>query len=323
MLTIYDRSGRGLTRCPAEDPAAQGAIWLDLLNPTREEDQFVERMTGATVPTREEMQEIEVSSRLYVEAAAHFMTANVIYNTETADPKTTAITFVLTDKKLITVRYAEPKAFPLYLARAEKGDAPCDTPLAVMLGLLEAVIDRAADFLERVQLEVDRLALQIFDMKGGAATRSRRFDVVLKQVGREGELTARARESLLSIERLLTYLGNVAADRNEDKHTRARIKTEVRDAQSLADHVSYLTNRITFLLDATLGMINIEQNQIIKLFSVVAVLLMPPTLIASIYGMNFKHMPELDWPWAYPAALGLMLLSATGSYIYFRRKGWL
>jgi magnesium transporter len=170
---------------------------------------------------------------------------------------------------------------------------------------------------------VDQLSQSIFGVKGGQRTRALRFDAKIKAIGREGELTSRSRESLLTLGRLLTYLGHVMTERGADKSLRARLKTANRDVQSLADHIGYLSTKITFLLDATLGMINNEQNTIIKIFSVLAVTLMPPTLVGTIYGMNFKYMPELGWPLGYPMALGLMVVSAVIPWVYFKRKGWL
>jgi magnesium transporter len=322
MLTIYDVKGQNLVRRSAPG-GGEAAVWIDLINPTREEEHEIENLAGLQVPTREEMSEIEVSSRLYHEKGAHFMTATILYHVDLPDPQATAITFILTDTQLITVRYAEPKSFYLFLSRAQKGDITCNTPMAVLLGLLEAIIDREADLVERLQSETEKLAQLIFDIRGGSRTRTSRFDVLLRQIGRVGEITSRLRESLLSIGRLLTYLYQVAQQRSEADGLRQRIRTEDKDVQSLSDHATYLNARITFMLDASLGMVSIEQNQIIKLFSVVAVILLPPTLIASMYGMNFRHMPELDWFWGYPMALGLMVLSALLPYLYFRRKGWL
>jgi magnesium transporter len=160
-------------------------------------------------------------------------------------------------------------------------------------------------------------------MRGKTATRQRRFEEILKSIGNEGELTSRARESTHSLARMLTYLTHAANERKESKLLIARIRTAARDVTSLADHVSYLSNKIVFLLDATLGMINIEQNDIIKIFSIAAVVLLPPTLVASAYGMNFEFMPELKWLLGYPFALLLMVISAVLPYLYFRRKGWL
>jgi magnesium transporter len=185
------------------------------------------------------------------------------------------------------------------------------------------IVDRMADIIERIQAEVDLLSRSIFEMKGGRASRQRRFDVLLKSIGQEGELTSRARESTHSMGRLLTFLTHAANERKEDKLLKARVRTAARDVQSLTDHVSFLANKIVFMLDATLGMVNIQQNDIIKIFSVVAVVFLPPTLIASIYGMNFDFMPELHWLFGYPFALGLMVLSGVLPYLYFKHRGWL
>jgi magnesium transporter len=192
-----------------------------------------------------------------------------------------------------------------------------------MIGLLEALVHRKADLIERIQDEVDKLAQSVFDLRGGQQTRNRRLDVLLKGTGKAGDITARAEESATSLNRLLHFLVQAMHDRGDDPRVRQRIKAVHRDINSLLDHTRFLSGRISFLLDATLGMISTEQNQIIKLFSVMAVVLLPPTLIASIYGMNFKHMPELAWTFGYPWALGLMVIAALIPIIYFRRKGWL
>jgi magnesium transporter len=247
----------------------------------------------------------------------------VLYQTETAEPATTPITFILAGNRLITLRYAEPHAFSIFAARCRKPDPSLTSGTAVLIGLIETIVDRMADFIERIQGEVDTLSHSIFEMKGGTATRQRRFDVVLKSIGREGEQTSRARESAHSLGRLLTFLTQVANERKEDKLLKARIRTAARDVVSLADHVNYLSNKIVFLLDATLGMINIEQNNIIKIFSIAAVVFLPPTLVASAYGMNFEFMPELKWAFGYPLAIFLMVVSAVVPYLFFKWKGWL
>jgi len=323
MLIVYDCQGNGLVRREQDTAIGSATIWVDLINPTREEDKQVEQALGISIPTREEMAEIEASSRIYHETGAHFLTATLVYQIDTPEPVPTTVTFILAGRRLVTVRYSQPKAFSIFLNKAQKGDTVCMTGEQVLIGLLEAIVDRAADLVERLQGDVDKLAQGIFTRKGGQQTRTRRLDITLRQIGQIGELGSRVRESLHSLSRVLTYLTHISQDNGWDKPIRARIKTEVRDVQSLVDHVTYLTGRITFLLDATLGMINIEQNQIIKLFSVAAVVLMPPTLVASIYGMNFKNMPELDWVFGYPLALGLMVLAAILPFLFFKRKGWL
>ena len=328
MLTVYDVANGALIRRDASALTKDAAVWIDLLNPTKDDEMLVEQTLSISIPTREEMREIEASSRLYFEAGAYYMTAIVLHqpDPQIEPPIATPVTFVLSGNHLVTVRYADPRAFPIFVARAQKKDAACMTGAAVLVGLLEAIIDREADRVERIQAEVDQLSQSIFGVKGakgGGRTRALRFDVSIRAIGREGDVISRSRESLLTLGRLHTYLSQVMSERGDDKALKARVKTANRDVQSLADHIGYLSTKITFLLDATLGMINNEQNGIIKIFSVLAVALMPPTLVGTIYGMNFEHMPELKWLFGYPFALGMMVLSALLPWLYFKRKGWL
>jgi magnesium transporter len=323
MLTIYESRDGALQRQKGKPRITEAAVWVDLLNPTPDEEGQIERALKLDVPTREEQQEIEASSRLYQEDGAYFMTATLLHQPEQGEPRTTPVTFILKGQRLITLRYAEPRAFSIYVARCNRSEADLTSGGAVLIGLLETIIDRLADFIERIQAEVEGLSHSIFEIKGGAATRQRRFDVLLRAIGREGEITSKARESAHSFGRLLTFLVHAATERKEAKPLQARIRTAARDVTSLTDYATFLSGKIIFLLDATLGMINIQQADIIKIFSVVAVVFLPPTLIASIYGMNFKYMPELDWWFAYPLALLLMVLAAVLPYVFFKRKGWL
>ncbi len=322
MITLYDLQGTKLTSRTGESDVGPATVWIDLLNPTKEEDAHVEGKLGIAIPTRAETREIEASNRLYQENGAHYMTAFILYNAEALLPSTSTLTFILTANRLVTVRYSEPKAFPLFLARVEKGDMSCSSAPVIMLGLVESIVHRAADLIERVQDEVEKTAQAVFDLKGGQQTRGRRLDALLRSAGKEGDIVSRAQESAFSLDRLLTYLASLLKERSEEKAVRQRLDTVHRDVHSLMEHMRFLTGRIAFLLDATLGMINIEQNGIIKIFSVASVALMPPTLIASIYGMNFKHMPELEWFSGYPLAILLMIVSAIVPFFYFRRKGW-
>jgi magnesium transporter len=323
MMTIYESNGKVLTTHDTSLPLTGNCVWIDLLQPTSDEDKFVEDALQIDIPSRAEMREIEPSNRFYQERGAYFMTASVVYDIEASIPKMSPVTFILAGDRLVTVRYAEPKAFPLYLQRVEKGDAPCTTGATIFVGLIDAIVHRMADLIERIQDEVERLAQAVFDLRGGNQTRDRRLDVMLKRIGKAGDITARAEDSASSVDRLLHYLMQATKDRGDDPRTRQRIKACQRDINSLMEHTKYLSQRISFILDATLGMISIEQNQIIKLFSVMAVVLLPPTLVASVYGMNFKHMPELEWTYGYPLALLLMAVFAIGPIVYFRRKGWL
>jgi magnesium transporter len=323
MLTIYENRAGTLTRQKGKPRIGEEAVWIDLLNPTEDEEKKVERALKFDVPTREEQLEIEASSRLYQENGAYFMTATLLYTTDQGDPRTTPATFILAGQRLVTVRYAEPRAFSIFVARCNRTETDLKSGPAVMIGLLDTIIDRLADFIERLQAEVEGLSHSIFEIKGGAASRQRRFDVLLRAIGREGEITSKARESAHSLGRLLTFLIHAVNERKEVKPLQARIRTAARDVTSLTDYATFLSGKIIFLLDATLGMIQIQQNDIIKIFSVAAVVFLPPTLIASIYGMNFQFMPELSWWLGYPLALVLMVVAAVVPYLYFKRRGWL
>lgn len=312
-----------------------GAVWVDILRPSKDEESAVERALGIDVPTIEEMSEIEVSSRLYTEDGATFMTTMMLSHTDGDNVLLSPITFILKGEQLVTVRYAEPRSIDAFIARCQKNATY--TADGVVTGLLEGLIERIGDVLERTGHELDDLSDNIFSLQAPQVAPSvptskpskpekrkpRNYQSVLEQIGRKGDLLSKVRESLVSFQRLLAFGAEIAASRKPGKEYEGRIRTLSRDVQSLSDHTTFLTQKINFLLDATLGMINIEQTGIIKIFSVAAVVFLPPTLIASIYGMNFEYMPELSWPYGYPMAIGLMILSAIVPYQFFKWRGWL
>ncbi|MBL6076563.1 magnesium/cobalt transporter CorA [Belnapia sp. T18] len=328
MLTTYTvEAGRLVVREGAQAAESLGrAIWIDLLTPTPEEERQVQDALRLEIPTREEMQEIESSSRLYKEDDTLFLTAPFLYGVEGGELGSTAITFVLGNAVLVTVRYATPKAFAVFSARCQRTPVQLlTTPDGVMLHLFEQVVDRLADILERIAADMDRASQAAF-RTARAKVKASAKDADLKEalitLGQVGEVTTRASETLLGLSRILTFVGaeKATAVRRENQPL---IKTLVRDVRSLVEHANFLNSKANFLLDAVLGIINVEQNAIIKTFTVASVALMPPTLLASIYGMNFEVMPELKWSLGYPMALGLMVISAVLPIIYFKRKGWL
>jgi len=306
---------------PGDD--IEGVVWFDLLAPTAEEEAALGARLGLHLPSREDMEEIEVSSRLYHEDGAAFMTATLPAQSDRDHPQMAPVAFVLTADHLVTIRYHEPRAFHTFPARAEKVAMGCVDGETVLAALLDAVIDRLADILEIAGRDIDRISHNVFQKRGNSSAESRDFQAVLESLGHKGDLISNIRDSLVTMERLFAFLSQVTSQRNSSKDIRTRVKTLARDAHSLTDHAGFLAQKITFLLDATLGMINIQQNATIKIFSVVAVVFLPPTLIASVYGMNFHHMPELDWPWGYPLAIAIMVLSAFVPLWYFKRRGWL
>jgi len=325
MLSVYVSRGPALecSVIPSGTPLPADAVWIDLVSPTQDEDKLVESLLGIAVPTREEMQEIEVSSRLYIENGARYMTATLICQADSEVPKTTAVTFILAGRRLVTVRYDQPRPFAIVTSKLARTCPAAVNGETVMMELLDAVIDRAADILERASAEVDIVSRQIFEPTRRRADHTRVYNHIMRTIGRKGDLNSKVRESLVSIGRLVLFLANEADGLKWPKEMRAQLKVMQRDVASLTDHASYLSNKIIFLLDALVGFVSIEQNNIIKIFSVAAVALLPPTLIASIYGMNFKFMPELDWAYGYPVAIGLMLLSAVLPFLYFKWRGWL
>lgn len=325
MLFAYTLKGNTLARTAVEEDAAlpDNVLWADLVTPTSREEHLVETAFGIAVPTREEMAEIEPSSRLYIEDHARFMTASLIYDSDTDKPKITVVTFIITNGRLITVRYDAPKPFARVAAKLGRVCSPGLTGESVLIEILDAIIDRSADVLERAGSEVDMLSRRIFERGGAQDGPNQSYQAILRGIGRKGDLTSKVRESLVSIGRLVLFLANETDNMKLTKEQRILVKSMARDASSLNDHASFLINKIQFLLDATLGMVSLDQNNVIKIFSVVAVVLMPPTLIASVYGMNFKHMPELEWAHGYPLALILMIIAAIAPYLFFKWKRWL
>jgi magnesium transporter len=253
------------------------------------------------------------------------MTSLTTAQWETDEPQIGPITYVLTPKHLVTLRYIEPKFLPLLAARCVRHPVLVLTPETTLASLLESVVDRGADVLETLSARVDRLSHSIFAPHGHGnkrMSRSKQYRMVLTDVGRAAELVGMLRDSLSGYERLTVYAVS-ATPIGQDKDARNRLKTVTRDLQSLAAQADNMSNRLAFLLDATLGLVNVEQNEIVKIFTVASIAFFPPTLIGTLYGMNFKHMPELDWAWGYPYALLLMVSTAILPLWWFRRRGWL
>jgi magnesium transporter len=316
MLSLFRRDGNafelqavGEGWSPPED-----AIWLDLKEPTREEELAVEKALGLDLPTRDEMADIEPSSRLYQDCGATFMTATLLARSETG-PTAAPVTFVLVRGLLVTIRYMDLRAFAIFGERAP--DSHVISGTAAMLGLLDTVVERLAEILEQTGASVEEASRSVFQRPRGG-----KFEPLLTELAKAQSVTSMTRTSLLSLSRLTSFAA-LAPEIGEDADCKAHLRTLQRDAQSLTEHAAFLSSHISFLLDAALGLINIEQNGIIKWFSVYAVIFLPPTLLASIWGMNFRHMPELDWRFGYPVALLCMVIAAVVPLIWFKRRGWL
>ena len=318
MFAYRPRAGR-LFPLDSGQPLAE-AIWIDLYRPMPTQATAVADL-GVQVPTLADMEEIEISNRLYRENGLEVMTVVLPGLSESRSPTSGPVTFILAPERLVTVRHHAPRPFETYPERADKSGPGCDRPERVFLGLIEDIIGRLADLLEGVGRSLDGVAGSVYRPVPGK-DRAQVLQAALEQAGQEGELLSRLRLALLTLERAISFFGQGLAERG-DAALRALVKGLMRDLQALEVHADFLGQRVALATDATLGMINLAQNVTVRIVSVVAALFLPPTLIASVYGMNFAHMPELAQPWGYPAALMLMLASAVGTWAFFKWKRWL
>ena len=298
------------------------AIWIDLIEPTVEEDRKVREFVGVPVPTRADPDYTEPPEAHYSENGVRYLHALLISEPEDT-PDVTGVTFVIAPTALVTVRYHPVETFDLFSQKLCKAQAPALSPDAVGLGLINTGLNQSARALNKAGESLHSIASAVFRAKGDQSKRNQIYSDTLDALGREDEKISNLRESMVSVERLLLFLMSEGRAENSAKSVREATKTALRDLQTMEQDASFKAQKVQFLLDSTLGRINLAQNDIIKLFSVLAVIFMPPTVIASIYGMNFKEMPELNWQWGYPLAIMLMVFAAIGPYLFFRWRKWL
>jgi len=307
------------------DKIPDGATWIDLEEPTDEEEKLVERCVKLNVPTQEELAEIEPSSRLYERDGALYMTISALCGIADGDPTTTPLGFVLANDRLITVRYATPKPVRLFMEHVRREPELARDATTVMVRMLDAIIDRLADELEGLGTELERISAHIFERRlEDRRIPATRLTALLTRIGRAQTLLAKIRYSAVSTSRMLSFLGGSSMlHQDTQKDARRHVESLYTDVTSLSEHASFQSDNLTFLLDASLGLISVEQNAAMKLFSWAALIFLPPTLVAGIYGMNFHHMPELSWLYGYPFALTLVVASAVMPLWYFKRRGWI
>ena len=319
MLHAYRVNGLKLEPV-AEGVSLSAAGWIDLHNPDAAEVDAAQAL-GIEVPTLEDMEEIEISNRLYRENGTDYMTVVLPGRTDADEPTSAPVTFILTPQQMVTVRHHRLRPFETYPLRADRVGPGCSDQDRMFLSLVEEIIGRLADHLEGAGKALDQVAREVYAEGGSADGAS--LQSALRRTGREGEAISRVRHALLTMERMLSYFGQTLHEAYRGESLRPLVKGLTRDLQALEVHADFLSSRVQLATDATLGMINLSQNQTIKIVSVVAAVFLPPTLIASIYGMNFRVMPELDWWWGYPLAMGMMLAAAVGTFLFFRWKKWL
>lgn len=323
MLSAYHLVNGHLAPAPVGEE--QGLIWIDLNEPSVDEEKMVEEALGIDVPTRDEMHEIELSSRLYEEGEALFATAPILVGVAEGRPLLTPVTFILKGNQLVTVRYNWVRPFDTFVSKACRTIGPkFSGATAVLLGLIEATVERLADVLELAGAGMETLGQEIFhDNSRFENAGAQDLRDILRRLGRMGDMLTKGRESMVGVARMVAFLETAVHNDRTHKENKARLDAITHDLQALTDHVGYLTDRIGLLLDATLGLINMEQANVTKILSGVSVVFLPPTLIASIYGMNFELMPELHWAYGYHVALVVMVALAVLPYWYLKRKGWL
>ena len=303
----------------------EAAIWIDLLNPTEAEEKLAEKALGQNIPTREDLKEIEPSSRLFERNGVLFLTASIIDGIAEGHPTADPVGFILSDALLVTVRYIDPDPFLLLAERIYGEPETASNALSVLIQMFDTIVDELADQYEHAGREIEKLSSRVFERnlkrRDKETHTERRLEAMLLRIGQVQRLLAEIRQATVSISRMMVFFGNCGPVVRGDH--RPRIDSFNADLQALLDHSAFLNDNLTFLLDASLGLISLEQNFVMKVFSVFAVIFMPPTLIAGIYGMNFERMPELSWVYGYPMALGLILISAVVPYMIARRSGWL
>ncbi|HEX3448571.1 MAG TPA: magnesium transporter CorA family protein [Isosphaeraceae bacterium] len=331
MLTLYhSRVGRGERPANlAAESLPKNVAWIDLLNPEPDEVAFVKRTTGLDVPSVEDLSEIESSSRLRSRNGAIYLSAPLVYRAVSDQPLTTPVGFVLTRERLITVRFEELSLFNAFASRDLAAESDPLSSSAIFAGLMDAIADRLADILENIAAELDSLSHRLFRTpatepaaRRPPARESADLRIILRRVGHSGDLASKIRDSLLGISRIVPYVLSLASDWLPPD-IKSRLDTVRQDVLSLSDYDAHIVNKVQLLLDATLGLINVEQNNIIKVLTIVSVVGIPPTLIASMYGMNFKGMPEYDWSWGYPYGLAMIALSAILPLVWFKWRGWI
>jgi len=324
MLNLYAQGPSGLISIPHEPgaPLPPEVLWIDLLEPTAEEEKLVEDTLHIDVPTREEMREIEASNRFYEDEGALFMTATIVTKLDTDLPQSAQITFILVGKQLVTNRYTDPVSIRRFVHFSQTHPAACGSAAMLLAGLLGAIVNRIADVLEHLGSEIDTLSSQIFSRSRHRRSPTADFGRMLDQIGQCGELVSKGRESLASLARLLVFVQQ-AGETHVREDARTRFRTLSRDVGPMSEYATFLGDKVQFLLDATLGMVSIDQNNVLKIFSVVTLFFLPPSVVVGFYGMNFERIPWLHTGWGPWFALGLMIVSAVAPYLYFKRRGWL
>jgi magnesium transporter len=324
MLTIHDFANATYEPWPGKAQLPEGATWIDAISPTREEAEFLERAIGVAPPDLENMTAIVTSSRFYRLKDAICVTIPLPKRDAHGGGGAHPLALVITPKVLLTVRYEDLKPCqPQYLEAIEV-DRALPGPMGATVAVAEAIVEHLADELELLTGRLDECSHKVFsrpDAKQRSGLKGRVLRAVIADVGRLREFTSLVEDTVLALSRMTPFLESEAGALLTPE-ARSRLERVARDVQSLSSHENRMSDKIQFLLDASLGLIGVEQNDIFKVLTIVSVIGIPPTLIASMYGMNFKNIPEYDWTWGYPYGLSLIFLSAMLPLLWFKYRRW-
>ncbi|WP_447603267.1 magnesium/cobalt transporter CorA [Nitrospira sp. Nam80] len=300
-----------------EDLTRKETIWIDLADPTEEERELVQSVFRLELPEDEELQNLQASARYYQDEHGVHIRSTFIQNSDQT-PSNVTMSFTLHEGRLLTVHDEDLTFLRLFRMQARAGTVIVNDAMDILLGCYELAVEQDADVLEEMYKTLDEVAALVLSRDKHITSSVMRDNI--ERIAAQEDLNGKVRLDLMDNRRALSFL--LRSRVVSPAHTQA-VKGILRDIESLNGHTGFISDKINFLMDALLGMINLEQNKIIKIFSIAAVVFLPPTLVASIYGMNFDIMPELRWPWGYPSALLLMIFAGAAPYLYFRRKGWL
>ena len=300
-----------------DDLTRKDLVWVDLAYPSEEERELVQSVFPLELPDDEELQDLEASARYYQDQHGIHIRSTFV---QTADDVASIVnmSFSLHQGRLLTVHDDDLSLLRLFRMQARSSRGMVRDAADILLSCYELGVERDADVLERIYTALDEVGTVVLSRKKEITSRIMRDNV--ERIAAQEDLNSKVRLDLIDNRRALSFL---LRSRVLSPDQAQRVKGVLRDIDSLNGHTGFIFDKINFLMDALLGMINLEQNKIIKIFSIAAVVFLPPTLVASIYGMNFEHMPEMKWPLGYPIALLLMVFAGGAPYLYFRQKGWL
>lgn len=293
-------------------------IWIDIINPTLEEEHFIENKYNVEIPTINEEMPLELSTRHYMKNQSYYISINII----SSDNEDQNVIFILKNNMIITSRISEIYSFNLFTHYIEKNGLPQSSVNEIFLGLIEASLDQIENNIKEISEIINDISKTIFDKNLINKKDRTHFKPIMLKIGHNGDAISKNHESLASIYQSLTH--TTKQNEYEISHTElAKMVSLIKESNLIKERASFLSSKNQFMLDVSLGMINIEQNIIIKKVSIAALVFFPPTIIASIYGMNFHYMPELKWEYGYFYALGLIVLSSILPYGFFKLKDWM